>query len=221
MYVYIIIVIAVIIIFLYYTSLKISKNYYTVDEVCGYLNNIHTNIDEIKNEVSGITNNYWTDWPEKELYDSNTSRWNIYPFTAFNVMVDANCKQCPRLWDFIKNIPGLKLATLSRLGPGTKLNQHMGWGNHSNYVIRCHFGLSVPDGCYMSVDDEIKLHKNNEWMIFDDSKNHYAHNPTNTDRIILIVDIVRPPHIRQGTSDVGDTKELIDIIKYFDQSATT
>lgn len=103
-----------------------------------------------------------------------------------------------------------------------KLFPHQGWGNHSNNVIRCHFGLDVPNGCYISVSDknnlsdqEIKYHKNNEWLCFDDSKIHYAHNPTNKDRIVLIVDVVRPKNIKRGNSTIGDTKELAEIINYY------
>lgn len=52
-------------------------------------------------------------------------------------------------------------------------------------------------------------------MIFDDSKTHYAHNQSNEDRIVLIVDVARPDNIEIGTSDIGDSKELIEIINYF------
>ena len=209
---------------------QISKNYYTVNEVCPELMNIYSVIGEIKKEVIDVNNDIWTDWPEKELYDNKNIKqsereykWNIYPFTAFGVVVEDNCKRCPHLWNFIQHIPGVKAALLSRLGPGTKLNPHRGWGRHSNHVIRCHFGIDVPRGCYVAVkenendNEDIKLHKEGEWMAFDDSRIHYAHNPTNKDRIVLIIDVQRPKHIKTGNSDVGDTKELKQIVNYFKQ----
>ena len=103
--------------------------------------------------------------------------------------------------------------------PGVKLEEHQGWASHSNYVIRCHFGIIVPNKCYISVSDENgtkkNLHKNNKWLIFDDSKNHYAHNDSLFDRIVLIVDIKRPNNISIGKSTVGNTSELTNIIDYF------
>ncbi|VBB17610.1 cupin superfamily aspartyl/asparaginyl beta-hydroxylase [Yasminevirus sp. GU-2018] len=215
----------------------LSKNFYSVEEVCPELNLIHSTLPLIRAEVEKVRDDEWPDWPEKELYDkrelkstifdSNPDKrdtpfkWNIYPFTAFGVVVKENCRRCPELWKFLQKIPGLKIALLSKLGPGVKLNTHQGWGNHSNHVIRCHFGFDVPYGCYVSVrdkledDEEIRLHKENDWIVFDDSRHHYAHNPTNRERIVLIVDVERPDNIKPGTSVVGDTKELLQIVDYF------
>lgn len=209
---------------------QLSKNYYTIDEVCPDLNKIYDDLDEINKEVRQIMKlNDWVDWPESDLYDGKESvikniskhPWTIYPLMAFNTTAYANCERCPKLWAFIQSIPGVKLATLSKLDSGVRLNTHQGWGNHSNNVIRCHFGFDVPDGCCISVredlekEEEIKLHHNNEWLLFDDSRHHYAHNPTDRSRVILIVDVDRPKHIKKGTSEIGDTKELIQIIDYF------
>lgn len=220
----------------------LSKNYYTVDEVDSSLNLIYDDLDEIQSEVFNVISKEWTEWPEKYLIDNNNNKptlftsvsasasenkdtikpsWDIYPFIAFNVKVKEHCKACPKMWNFLKQIPGLKVALLSRLGPKTKLTSHRGWGKHSNNVIRCHFGFKVPFGCYISVkeketaDEEIKLQQNNKWLLFDDSRYHYAHNPTNEDRIVLIIDVERPSHIKTGVSDVDDTKELLQIIDYF------
>lgn len=205
---------------------KLSKNFYEINEVCPMLNNIHNDLSAIKTEVDEIKNENWPDWPEKYLYEDNKLKqfnplWNIYPFVAFDITIKDNCDKCPILWKFLKSIPGLKIALLSRLGPGTKLSSHQGWGNHSNHVIRCHFGFKVPRGCYVSVrestdkDEEIKLHKENDWILFDDSRHHYAHNPTNEERIVLIIDIERPISIEIGSSNIGDTKELLQIVEYY------
>jgi aspartyl/asparaginyl beta-hydroxylase (cupin superfamily) len=52
-------------------------------------------------------------------------------------------------------------------------------------------------------------------MCFDDSKTHYAENSSDSDRVVLIVDIIRPNNIQTGKSDVTDSKELLEIIDYF------
>ena len=214
---------------LFNKSNKKNKLFYSINEIEPKLNSI----DKIKKQILEETiqvyqNNLcagWVKWPEKELYPkSKTDGWKIFPFYAFGVWVHSNCELCPTITKFIKNIPGLKLATLSRLKGGTKLEEHEGWASHSNYVIRCHYGLIVPNNqCYIYVKDsannkeEKKYHSKFEWMAFDDSKTHYAHNQSNEDRIVLIVDITRPADIEIGKSDIGDSKELMDIIEYFKQ----
>ena len=208
---------------------KKNKLFYSINEIEPKLNTI----DKIKKQILEETyhvykNNLcagWAEWPEKELYSkSKTDGWKIFPFFAFGVWVHSNCKLCPTITKFIKSIRGLKLATLSRLNGGTKLEEHEGWASHSNYVIRCHYGLIVPDNqCYIFVKDSIndkeekKYHSKFEWIAFDDSKTHYAHNQSNEDRIVLILDIYRPGNIEIGKSVIGDSKELMDIIEYFKQ----
>lgn len=170
--------------------------------------------------VMNVYNDEWKDWPEKNLYENNGT-WKIFPFYAFGIWAKDNCDKCPEIYKFIKKIKGLKLATLSRLSPGMKLSPHEGWGFHSNHVIRCHYGLIVPENCYISVSDgnreEIRYHNKFEWLIFDDSKTHYAENKSNFDRIVLIIDVERPSWIKTGISKVGDSKELLEIVDYFDK----
>jgi beta-hydroxylase len=203
---------------------KLSSFYYTTTEICQELDNIDKIKEDVYNETMNIYNDekIWNDWPEKDLLKTDKDKWKIFPFYAFGIWVKPNCAKCPIIFNFLKNIKNIKLATLSRLSPGTKLNPHKGWGKHSNYVIRCHYGIVVPSNCYVFVErgdkSEIKYHKQFEWTIFDDSLTHYACNgDNNSDRIVLIIDVKRPDNIEEGTSDVGDTKELLEIVKYFEK----
>jgi hypothetical protein len=216
-------------IFVFDSNKKINK---LVIEPKKQLNNFFYEVDDVNKDLMladyckhkmlkdaiNVYNDKWKDWPEKNLYESNGT-WKIFPFYAFGVWANENCKKCPEIHKFIKNIRGLKLATLSKLSPGMKLVPHEGWGFHSNHVIRCHYGLIVPENCYISVSDgnheEIKYHKNFEWLIFDDSKTHYAENKSEFDRIVLIIDVERPSWIKTGVSKVGDSKELLEIVDYF------
>lgn len=202
--------------FVYHNLKKINKRFYTVHEFYPYLNTITSYHDKIVQEIKNV--HEWTLWPEKHLLKGtkSTSTWTIFPFFAFGSWVPQNCTICPTIYNFIKQIPGLRLATLSKLNSGMKLSPHKGWGNHSNYVIRCHYGIIVPyKKCYIDVENHKKYHKEKKWLIFDDSKMHHAYNSSNEDRIVLIIDIQRPYWIQPGTSKVGDTKELLDIIQYF------
>jgi len=198
--------------------LKKNKKFYKVNEISNTLNNIYYNLENIQKEVENVQKYEWSDWPEKNLY-ANKAKWQIFPFKAFNVVVKENCQRCPHLTQFINSVPNVSVALLSRLGPGMKLHPHKGWGNHSNNVIRCHFGFTVPKGCYVCVSEngihEKQSHQNHQWLCFDDSKTHYAENPTPYERIVLILDIKRPSNIQKGYSKTQDTKELYEIIKYY------
>jgi len=223
--------------------------FYDVKEINPDLEKIDSIKYEIQKEMLNVYNKKsWEDWPEKNLYNKN-GQWKIFPFYAFDTWVKENCEACPKIYNFLKSIKGLKSAILSKLSPKMKLNPHKGWGRHSNYVIRCHYGLLVPEGCYISVSnrnkpplfkssdfspsgeskgffknmvydeydrkEEIRFHKQFKWLCFDDSKTHYAENTSNSDRIVLLLDIERPLNIAVGTSDEGDTKELIEIVNYY------
>ena len=196
---------------------KLNKRIYDVNEVYPELNIIKSNFKKIQNEVFNIKNIKWDDCPEKDLYDNGD--WKILPFYAFDNWIPSNCNKCPIIYDFLKNIPNLKVALLSKLSPKMTLNPHHGWAFHSNYILRCHYGIFVPDNCYILVKDNngvsVKYHKENEWMVFDDSKLHYAGNDSEQDRIILIIDIERPKNVALGESQSSDTDELNAIINYY------
>ena len=232
---------------LFFTINKNDRNKNLYIKEYKILNKIKSFNKEIMEEVANINNSSnieWSDWPEKELYSSTTS-WKIFPFLGFGKWVEKNCDRCPNITKFLKSIPNLRLAIISKLNSQMKLTPHRGWGKHSNNVLRCHYGLIVPKYCYISVSntdnppmfnssslklksypeniiynknciyEEIQFHKQFEWLIFDDSETHYAENLSDSERIVLILDIQRPNNIKKGTATKGDTKELLEIVKYY------
>ena len=219
----IIIILFIVITVLFLNDIKLPPNTHLCffrPDIFPTLKNIHSYRSTILTEVDCILKDpkNWENWPEKGLYDGRpNSTWKIFPFFAFGIWVKENCIKSPILTKFIKSIPNLKLATLSKLSAGMKLVPHRGWGNHSNNVLRCHYGLIVPPNksCYVKVWNEIEYHENDKWIVFDDSKTHMAENSSSGDRIVLIIDISRPKNIPKGTSLVGDTRELLEIINYF------
>lgn len=225
----ILLIIFFILIYIYRSSKRnlLSKNFYTVEETFPHLNKIYDNLDIYKREINNvIKDKSWINWVEKDLYNSKDNMdWKIFPFCGFNIWAEENCKKCPELTKFIKSIPGLKVAILSKMTPGTKLTEHRGWASHSNYVLRCHFNFIIPENCFISVGDssgnsenivrEVKKYKKDKWIIFDDSRLHYTWNNGNSDRIVLILDIERPKNIKSGTAKKGETKELIELLNSF------
>lgn len=209
---------------------KIDKKFYDIsiypelENIYFYKNDIHKELQNLLHNYK-FKNNVWIDWPELNLYDTSKDIWKIMPFFYYNYWVKNNCDKMPNLTKFLKSLPNLRIALLSVLSPHTKLNEHQGWGNHSNNVLRCHYGLIVPDECFITVREEnelfgeIQYHIKDEWLIFDDSKLHFAANNSDKYRIILILDLDRPNNIKKGISQIGDTKELCDIIDYIKNSS--
>ena len=87
----------------------------------------------------------------------------------------------------------------------------------ANYVLRCHIALDIPTtgDCGLDVAGETKLHTTGEIIVFDDSKAHYAFNHSDRYRIVLIVDLLRPPDCPLGTAVGGHTEELDSFISQF------
>ena len=88
----------------------------------------------------------------------------------------------------------------------------------SNHILRCHLGMIVPgDGtqCGTWVQGETRHHAERGVIVFDDSKLHNAFNDTDEERVVLIVDIMRPPGVPKGRAKGGHTKELDGLIDLF------
>ena len=174
----------------------------------------------------------WHAWPETTLYmreDGVATSWKVVPFcytfpsdTGEVKWVASSCAVLPRISAALRSIPGLRIALLSRLGPGTRLSPHQGWKEISNHVLRVHLTLYVPArGCSGVVVEgaggaSTRAHAENELICFDDSLTHSAFKDhPSEDRVVLIFDILRPAGVAPGTAVDGATAELSSFMAYF------
>ena len=67
--------------------------------------------------------------------------------------------------------------------------------NSVNCVLRCHYGIIVDQGC-IGCENDVREMKEDDIMVFDDSKLHYTENNGNHDRIVLL-DVDRPNFIKK------------------------
>ena len=192
----------------------LNQRFYDYKIIYPELEILKDNKYKILEEVSKINVKHWDDWPEKELYTEEMS-WKVLPFFGFGIWIDHNCDICPEITKILKNIPNLRTALLSKLDAGTQLTPHTGWASLANNILRCHYGIKVPDRCYIYVETEKEQMLNNEIIVFDDSKVHYACNFSNNERIVLIVDIKRPDFIEKGKSESKDTHDLLSFVNSF------
>jgi len=125
--------------------------------------------------------------------------------------VEVNASRCPRTMAALDKVPmthiGAKTPSVlfSKLTPGAHIPPHRGM---LNCRLICHLPLIVPDGCWLRVGNETRQWREGELMIFDDSFEHEAKNPSAETRIVLLFDIWRPELTddeKAGISDIFDT----------------
>jgi hypothetical protein len=195
--------------------IKIHQSFYNTSIYPDLQNLLNHDVvrDEIYTFIERPQQHIWQEWPEYDLWKNMAqgASWKVIPLMSFGKWTD-KVILCPKLVQMLKNMKGLVNVGLSRFSPNTKLKLHKGWGRLSNNVLRCHYGIFVPDHCYLYVMDPYGNYKmkqeNGKWIIFDDSLYHSAANYSKLDRVVLIIDIERPEWLHKGISDVEDTEEL-------------
>ena len=129
--------------------------------------------------------------PEAQtLASSGSSRQ--YLFYNHGERMDEHCARCPVTVALVEAIPGADSAALvyfSVLRPHTRVIAHAG---PTNLRIRCHLPLVVPEGATLRVGSTTRHWQQGRCLVFDDSFVHEANNPSEEDRIVLIVDVWHP-----------------------------
>lgn len=125
---------------------------------------------------------------------ARTGDWDVAFLYERGRRDDAVCDACPVTVRGIESHPtirtGAGLIYVSRLRPGTHIAAHRG---PTNLRLRCHLGLSVPDGdCAIRVGDETRGWTEGRCIVFDDRFEHEAWNHADSDRLVLIVDLWHP-----------------------------
>jgi hypothetical protein len=110
-------------------------------------------------------------------------------------VVEENARRCPQTMAALEKVPLSRIGSrtpavlFSRLEPGAHIPPHSGM---LNCRLICHLPLIVPAGCWLRVGNEKREWEEGKLLIFDDSIEHEAMNPTGELRIILLFDIWRP-----------------------------
>lgn len=191
---------------------KLTQRFYDYKQINPSLEILKYSRSSILIDVDQLNDSDWQEWPEKDLYIGQDN-WTIFPFYGFGFWVKQNCDKCPSIYKALQQIEGLRTASLSKLNAFTKLEPHRGWADLSNNVLRSHYGIYVPEHCYIFVEGEKTRLMEGEIIVFDDSKRHWATNYSAQERIVLIIDIERPSNVQKGQSTVQNTPELVTLIK--------
>lgn len=135
------------------------------------------NLQDIQNEQSVIT----TD-----------NKWKTFFFYGFGVKSEQNCAICPRTAATLEQIPGMLTAFFSILHPQKHIPAHKGLFKG---IIRSHLGLIIPGKkgeCRMNLDKQTLYWEEGKAFVFDDTYRHEVWNDSNSIRVVLLIDTIRP-----------------------------
>jgi len=122
---------------------------------------------------------------------ASTSAWKSFFFQGYGFHSQANEARCPRVVDAIGRIPGVVVAFLSIMEPGTHVPRHRGL---TKSWLNCHLPLILPnDGkrCEIAINDEIRQWSEGEWLVFDETYPHEVWNESSQPRVMLLLQVQR------------------------------
>jgi len=139
----------------------------------------------IRDELVGLRDTYFVQWPERDIY---TGHWTVFGLYKFGDKIDALCALCPHTTQLIETIPGMVSAGFSSLAPGTYIAPHKGY---TNKVLRYHLGLVTAENCAIRVGKETRSWTPGSCFVFDDTIEHEAWNRGESTRVVLLMDFKR------------------------------
>jgi aspartyl/asparaginyl beta-hydroxylase (cupin superfamily) len=134
-------------------------------------------LDSMQHYISGSVD------PDKD--------WKVFYLYAMGEIPEANRERCPRTSALLEKIPGLFQSFFSILDGGKSVPAHC--GPYRGY-LRYHLGLVVPEKNPPSIriKDQHYTWQESQSVLFDDSWEHEVFNKSDSERVVLIVDIRRP-----------------------------
>jgi aspartyl/asparaginyl beta-hydroxylase (cupin superfamily) len=117
--------------------------------------------------------------------------WKVLMLYAMGERPAANRSLCPRTCELLDNIPGLFQAFFSILDAGKSIPLHA--GPYRGY-LRYHLALEVPmkNPPSLYIEGQQYVWQEGEAILFDDTFYHEVVNKAEEDRVILVVDVLRP-----------------------------
>jgi len=127
-----------------------------------------------------------------QTFISNDDKWKMFFLKAGTVRFKKNCAQVPKTMAILDRHRNVVSAYFSVLGPHKMLMPHEGpWCG----IIRIHLGLIIPKGgtgCVLVCGEQEYRWEEGKTVVFDDTYEHIAVNMTDSDRVVLFLDYMRP-----------------------------
>lgn len=156
-------------------------------------------------------------------YDQGVDEaWTSYLLHWYGRPIPETCARMPRTAEFLRTVPHLQVAGLSRLAPRTAIPPHQG----PTQCVRVHLGVDVPDppgSSTLTVGGERFCWVERGVVAFDDRAEHRAANLSDSDRTVIVIQVEWPTprwqrwfsrwaHRRWGaaTAEVPDRVGILD-----------
>lgn len=152
-------------------------------------------LHEIRSECLLLLENRKASPYFKKAMVSGGKGYNTLSLKWWDINFYSNRKHCPVLNDLINKYPEISTLSINILEGNSAIHPHMG---DTNTVFRAHFGLDIPSSlpeCGIRVGDEKRSWLAGDWLVFTDAFEHETWNHSNQDRIILLIDMVRPEYL--------------------------
>jgi hypothetical protein len=126
---------------------------------------------------------------------NNNDGWRAAHLIQNGEVIAQNAKSCAKTMALMAMLPQPEIAgggpnaMFSLLAPHTHIPPHTGINNAR---LVCHLPLIVPDGCWFRVGSQTREWEPGKLLIFDDTIEHEAMNPSDQLRVVLIFDIWHP-----------------------------
>jgi len=172
--------------------------FFDVDATYPSLRQLNENIHVIRDELSallpvmdGVPRYHELD-PSQRAISAGEKNWRFLVLHMYRAgSLVPNRERFPRTIALLDRIPNLVGAYFSILEGGKSVPAHR--GPYLGY-LRYHLALRVPteDPPSIRVKDQWYTWREGEGLLFDDSWQHEVVNEAREDRVVLIVDVMRP-----------------------------
>lgn len=156
---------------------------------------LEENYSDIKTEVLDFCNNNYDSFEIQNIpYVYRNENWSVFTFYGYLFKYPERFKHFPKLKSVLDQIPNLVSAQLSVLHPHTKVKGHFGG---TNAMVRSHLGIVIP-GKYPELGFRLNQQEvcweEGKVLSFCESHRHYVWNYTNSKRIVLLIDTIKPEY---------------------------
>ncbi len=171
---------------------------FDIEKTCPQLLELDRNFDTVQSELVPLLEQrdeipcyHQLDPNQNYISGSTSERWNVFMLHFLEQDFENNRARCPKTCEIIEQIPNLFQCFVSILEPGKSVPAHS--GPYLGY-LRYHLGIKVPEinPPYLRIMDKKHVWQEGVSILFDDSWDHEVCNESEDDRMVLIVDILRP-----------------------------
>jgi aspartyl/asparaginyl beta-hydroxylase (cupin superfamily) len=152
---------------------------------------IRAEVDKLMAQRLNLPSYHQIDALQTYISDSSPQKWKVFLLYVMGAKPRENRALCPQTSALLDKVPNIIEAFFSILEPGKSIPPH---GNSYPGYIRYHLGIIIPkeNPPTFRVKDRMYTWREGESILFDDSFEHEVYNKSASERVILLVDILRP-----------------------------